>query len=67
MGAEKQSFEAELAFAILDNFATEYNAAAYEKDPTRRNAIIKGAEQLIECRLRQRGSLSAGTSACAGG
>lgn len=51
--AQPKTFAAELAFVVLDNFATQYNAAAYEKDPTRRNAILKGAEQLIDCRLRQ--------------
>jgi hypothetical protein len=46
----KPTFEAQLAFTILDTFAGVYYTAGND---TQRKACLKGAEQIIACRLKQ--------------
>jgi|HubBroStandDraft_2_1064218.scaffolds.fasta_scaffold00145_4 hypothetical protein len=45
------TFSESLAHTLLDSFGAAYYAATTE---TQRKAVLKGAAQVIECRLRQK-------------
>ena len=47
---QSSTFAEDLAFTLMDSFAAAYYVCATD---TQRKAVLKGASQLIDCRLKQ--------------